>query len=161
MRLSSWSLVSGCHPGASNVVPGRCRLVIDARTTNPELMAQFVEEIERESAHHATVAGAAPATLNTLSDGQPVFCDPDLRGTLRQSAEALGLTHTDLASGAGHDTAFMSRICPSAMVFVPCRGGKSHDPEEWCERGQLAAGAAVLLQAVKAIDGQARDSAKV
>lgn len=149
------------HPGASNVVPGRCRLVIDARTTNPELMAQFVEEIERESAHHATVAGVARATLNTLSDGQPVVCDPDLRGTLRQSAEALRLTHTDLASGAGHDTAFMSRICPSAMVFVPCRGGKSHDPEEWCERGQLAAGAAVLLQAVKAIDGQARDRANV
>jgi N-carbamoyl-L-amino-acid hydrolase len=62
------------------------------------------------------------------------------------------LSATDLASGAGHDAAFMSRICPAAMVFVPCRAGKSHAPEEWAEREAIAAGAAVVLEAVKALD---------
>jgi N-carbamoyl-L-amino-acid hydrolase len=46
----------------------------------------------------------------------------------------------------------MSRICPAAMIFVPCRKGKSHAPEEWSDREQIAAGAAAVLQAVKALD---------
>jgi N-carbamoyl-L-amino-acid hydrolase len=75
-----------------------------------------------------------------------------LRDALRAAARGLGLSATDLASGAGHDAAFMSRICPAAMVFVPCRAGKSHAPEEWAEREAIAAGAAVVLEAVKALD---------
>jgi N-carbamoyl-L-amino-acid hydrolase len=71
---------------------------------------------------------------------------------LRTGAHDLGLGETDLPSGAGHDAAFMSRICPSAMVFVPCRAGKSHAPEEWADREAIAAGAAVIYQAVKALD---------
>jgi N-carbamoyl-L-amino-acid hydrolase len=46
----------------------------------------------------------------------------------------------------------MSRICPAAMVFVPCRAGKSHVPEEWADREAIAAGAAVIYQAVLALD---------
>lgn len=140
------------EPGASNVVPGRCRLVIDARTTNSALTSRFVEAIERESAQHAIAANVKRAPFTTLSDGPPVACHPVLRDMLRESAEGLGLSETDLSSGAGHDAAFMSRMCPSAMLFVPCRSGKSHAPEEWCEREQIAAGAAVLLQTIKAID---------
>ena len=140
------------EPGASNVVPGRCRLVIDARTTDPALTARFVEAIERESAAHAAVARVNRSPLTTLSEGKPVACDPTLREALRQGAHSLGLCETDLASGAGHDAAFMSRICKSAMVFVPCKAGKSHSPEEWSDREQIAAGAAAILQAVKALD---------
>ena len=58
----------------------------------------------------------------------------------------------DLPSGAGHDAAFMGRIARSAMVFVPCRAGKSHAPEEWADREALAAGAAVIYQAVRTLD---------
>ncbi len=140
------------EPGASNVVPGRCRLVIDARTTDPALTTRFVEAVERESAAHAAAARVDRLPLTTLSDGKPVACDPILREALRQGAHSLGLSETDLASGAGHDAAFMSRICKSAMVFVPCKGGKSHSPEEWSDREQIAAGAGVILQAVKALD---------
>jgi N-carbamoyl-L-amino-acid hydrolase len=141
-------------PSASNIVPGRCRLVIDARTTNPALTQRFVESIDRESAAHASAARVARASFATLSDGPPVACDPALRAALRQGAQDLGLSETDLPSGAGHDAAFMSRICPSAMIFVPCRAGKSHAPEEWSDRDQLAAGAAAIYQAVKALDSQ-------
>jgi beta-ureidopropionase / N-carbamoyl-L-amino-acid hydrolase len=139
-------------PGASNVVPGRCRLVIDARTTDLALTERFVEAVERESAEHAAAARVKRAPLNTLSDGKPVICDETVRAAMSQAARELGLKQADLASGAGHDAAFMSRICKSAMLFVPCKGGKSHVPEEWSEREQIAAGAAVILQAVKALD---------
>ena len=140
------------EPGAANVIPGRCRLLIDARTTNPELTRRFVEAIERESEVHAAAARVSRAPLVTLSDAPPAACDPGLRAVVRKSARELGLSEADLASGAGHDTAFMSRICPSAMVFVPCLKGKSHTPEEWADRGAIAAGAAVVLQAIKTLD---------
>ena len=140
------------EPGASNVVPGRCRLVIDARTTNPALTRRFIEALERESAACAAAARVERAPLITLSDGPPVACDPMLREVMRRRARELGLGETDLASGAGHDAAFMSRIGPSAMIFVPCRNGKSHAPEEWADREAIARGAAVVLQAVKALD---------
>jgi N-carbamoyl-L-amino-acid hydrolase len=140
------------EPGASNVVPRRCRLVIDIRTTNPALTERFVSVVDRESAEHAAAASVARTSFLTLSDGPPAACDPALQETLHQAARNLGLTFTEIASGAGHDAAFMTRICPSAMVFVPCRDGKSHTPEEWADRDAIAAGAAVMLQAAKALD---------
>jgi beta-ureidopropionase / N-carbamoyl-L-amino-acid hydrolase len=140
------------EPGASNVIPGRCRMVIDARTSNPALTLRFVDAVDRESAGHAATARVVRASLVTLSDGPPAACDPMLREALRSGAQALGLGATDLASGAGHDAVFMSRICPAAMVFVPCRDGKSHAPEEWADRDAIAAGAAVVLAAVKSLD---------
>lgn len=139
-------------PSASNIVPGRCRLIVDARTTNLALTARFVAALDRESEAAATTARVRRSAFTSLSDGPPVACDPTLQTLLREAAQNLGLTQTGLPSGAGHDAAFMSRICRSAMVFVPCRAGKSHAPEEWADQDAVAAGAAVILQAVKALD---------
>jgi beta-ureidopropionase / N-carbamoyl-L-amino-acid hydrolase len=139
-------------PSASNIVPGRCRLIIDARTTNPALTQRFMATIDRESLAHADAARVTRASFTVLSDSSPVACHPDLRTALRQGTRDLGLGETDLPSGAGHDAGFMSRICPSAMVFVPCRAGKSHAPEEWADREAIAAGAAVIYQAVRVLD---------
>jgi beta-ureidopropionase / N-carbamoyl-L-amino-acid hydrolase len=140
------------EPGASNVVPAKCRMVIDIRTTEPALTEHFIEAIEQESARHAAEARVMRAPLVVLSDGPPAVCDTSLRAALNRSAVELGLRARDLASGAGHDTAFMARICPSAMVFVPCRNGRSHTPEEWADREAIAAGAAVVLEAIKSLD---------
>jgi N-carbamoyl-L-amino-acid hydrolase len=140
------------EPSASNIVPGRARLIIDARTTNPALTQRFVETIDRESLTYAAAARVVRASFETLSDGSPVTCDATLRSALREGARDLGLSYSDLPSGAGHDAVFMSRICPSAMVFVPCRAGKSHAPEEWADRDAIAAGAAVIYQALTATD---------
>lgn len=140
------------EPSASNIVPGRCRLVVDIRSTNPMLTARFVDIVDRESTSHAQAARVRRTSFDTLSDGAPVACDPALQDTLRGVARDLGLSHADLPSGAGHDAALMSRVCPSAMVFVPCRAGKSHAPQEWAERDAIAAGAAVILGAIKILD---------
>jgi beta-ureidopropionase / N-carbamoyl-L-amino-acid hydrolase len=140
------------EPGASNVIPQKCRMVIDVRTTEPGLTERFMESVALESDHHAAAARVRRAPLVTLSDGPPAICDPGLRAALQRSAEKLSLRTCDLASGAGHDTAFMTQICPSAMVFVPCRNGKSHTPEEWADKDGIAAGAAVILSAVKSLD---------
>jgi beta-ureidopropionase / N-carbamoyl-L-amino-acid hydrolase len=140
------------EPSASNIVPGRCRLIIDARSTTPTLIKRFTEVIDAESQAHAAAARVTRASFTIVSDGPPVACDPNLRAALRRGARDLGLGEIDLPSGAGHDAVYMSRICPSAMVFVPCRAGKSHTPEEWADRDAIAAGAAVIYQAVRELD---------
>jgi N-carbamoyl-L-amino-acid hydrolase len=140
------------EPSASNIVPGRCRLVVDIRTTDPMLTTRFEDTLDRDSKSFAQAARVRRTSFDILSDGAPVACDPALRDTLRGAARDLGLRHADLPSGAGHDAALMSRICPSAMVFVPCRAGKSHAPQEWAERDAIAAGAAVIFDAINILD---------
>jgi beta-ureidopropionase / N-carbamoyl-L-amino-acid hydrolase len=140
------------EPNASNVVPGRCRLVIDTRATDPALTTRFADIIDCDTVAYAAAASVRRVAFATLSDAPPVVCASVLREALREGAQKLGLRSCSLASGAGHDAAFMSRICPSAMVFVPSKAGKSHAPEEWTERDELAAGAAVILEALKTLD---------
>jgi N-carbamoyl-L-amino-acid hydrolase len=140
------------EPGAANVVPSKCRMVIDIRATEPDLTERFMEAIARESEHYAAAARVVRAPLVVLSDGPPAICDPGLRTALEHSAEKFNLRSCHLASGAGHDTAFMTHICPSAMIFVPCRNGRSHTPEEWADKDGIAAGASVILNAVKSLD---------
>ncbi|HZZ62273.1 MAG TPA: Zn-dependent hydrolase [Roseiarcus sp.] len=139
-------------PSASNVVPSRCRLIIDARSTSPEMARRFAERIDPESADHARKARVRRTGFTVLSDGPPAACDPGLRAELSHAALRLGLTARELASGAGHDAAFMTRICPAAMIFTPCRAGKSHTPEEWADRDALAAGGSVMFETVRSLD---------
>ena len=140
------------EPGGSNVVPGRARLVIDARSSDPAMTHRFVRHLDEFSTAAAAEFRVERAAFETLSDGPPAACDPRLRGVLTAAAARLDLSVRDIASGAGHDAAFLARVCPAAMVFVPCLRGMSHTPDEWAEPDAVAAGAAVLLEAVRELD---------
>jgi N-carbamoyl-L-amino-acid hydrolase len=140
------------EPNAANVVPGRVRLVIDARAERRATMERFVGRIKSEMPELVTASGVELSGVTTLSDAPPAHGDARLCAALTDAAEQLGFTHRRMTSGAGHDAAHFSRIAPAAMVFTPCRGGRSHCPEEWAEPGEIAAGAATILNAVLAID---------
>jgi len=140
------------EPNAANVVPGRVRLIIDARAEKRPTMQRFVSRITGEMPALVVASGAELCSIATLSDAPPAHGDSGLCAVLMDAAERLGLTHRRMTSGAGHDAAHFSRIAPAAMVFTPCRGGRSHCPEEWAEPGEIAAGAAIILNAVLAID---------
>lgn len=139
-------------PGGSNVVPGRCRLVVDVRSSDPALADRFAAMLDGDSLAAAATARVVRSGMAVLSDGLPAICAPELRAAITESAAALGYSAIDIASGAGHDAAFMAAICPSAMIFIPCLGGMSHTPDEYAEPGELAAGTAVLLETVRRID---------
>lgn len=139
-------------PGASNIVPQEARIVIDARSENRAMVDEFLALLDRETAAFANESRTERAVFSRLSDTNPTACDANLRRLLRDSANALGFTNTEIASGAGHDAAFVARIAPSAMLFIPCRDGKSHAPEEWAEPDALAAGTAVIAEAVLRFD---------
>ncbi|MDC7789090.1 Zn-dependent hydrolase [Rhodoplanes sp. TEM] len=142
-------------PNAVNVVPERARVVVDARAEDGDLLEAFVAEIEAEAARIAAATATTRERCAVLSRATPAACDPALRALLAEGAEALGLASVPLPSGAGHDAAFLSRIAPAAMVFIPCRAGRSHCPEEWAEPAAVAAGAAVMLEAVLRFDARA------
>jgi beta-ureidopropionase / N-carbamoyl-L-amino-acid hydrolase len=82
----------------------------------------------------------------------PTPGDPLLLDVLDAACETAGASHRRMASGAGHDTAFLARVTPAAMIFVPCLGGRSHAPEEFAEADDIALGAAVLFNAVIHLD---------
>jgi N-carbamoyl-L-amino-acid hydrolase len=78
----------------------------------------------------------------------PVPFNKDCVDSVRNAAEAAGYSHRDIVSGAGHDACYISRVAPTAMVFVPCEDGISHNESENAKPEHLAAGCNVLLQAV-------------
>jgi N-carbamoyl-L-amino-acid hydrolase len=139
------------EPGAANVVPSRARLLIDARAEKREDMEQFLLAVERRTKKLA-LNSQTDISAVTISDNMPTPCDGFVLDTLDTAAVAVGARHRRMASGAGHDTAWMARITRAAMIFIPCLGGRSHTPEEFAETADVALGAAVLLEAVKRLD---------
>lgn len=139
-------------PGGSNVIPRSARIVIDARSEDRQLMTEFREMLDAESRSMARAANVERSKLACLSDNQPAACDARLQAVLNKSAMTLALGAKTMASGAGHDMAFISRVAPAAMVFIPCKDGRSHTPEEWATADALAAGTEVLFEAILEVD---------
>jgi N-carbamoyl-L-amino-acid hydrolase len=98
------------------------------------------------------LADGVPARVHEVSTSPPTACDPRLRAILREACDAQKLRCTELPSGAGHDAVYMAKLGPAAMIFIPCREGRSHFADEWSEPGQLSRGAAVLLDAILRCD---------
>ncbi|MGB3338144.1 MAG: Zn-dependent hydrolase [Devosia sp.] len=139
-------------PNAANVVPARVRMLIDARAELRDDMERFVDELDKGVAAIAEKTGVSVSVPRIVSDNQPTPCDAQLLDMLDAACETAGARHRRMASGAGHDTAWMARIAKAAMIFVPCVGGRSHSPDEFATTQDIALGAAVLLDAVLALD---------
>jgi N-carbamoyl-L-amino-acid hydrolase len=139
-------------PGATNVIPKTARIVIDARSEDRRLMEEFRTALDTASRAAAAAANVDRIALKLLSDNDPAACDPHLREVLGRSASLLGYSSKPMASGAGHDMAFIAQIAAASMVFIPCKDGRSHTPEEWAGAEALAAGTQVILEAILRID---------
>jgi N-carbamoyl-L-amino-acid hydrolase len=85
-------------------------------------------------------------------DSPAVKFAPELIECVRRGAEKAGFTSRDIISGAGHDAAYVARVAPTTMIFVPCAGGISHNEAESTSFDECAAGAQVLLNAVLEFD---------
>jgi N-carbamoyl-L-amino-acid hydrolase len=141
-------------PNTANVVPGAARMIIDIRVEQAALAKEFVALLDRARGAFAARANVDRERFALLSQNAPARCDAHLRDLLGRSAANLGYSTKTLASGAGHDAAFLSHIGPSAMLFIPSKDGKSHCPEERSEPAQLAVGAATLFETIRLLDGQ-------
>jgi N-carbamoyl-L-amino-acid hydrolase len=140
-------------PNAPNVVPGEARVVVDLRSDASDALVTWTDRIRALAKQAVAGTKVTLADCRLLSATEPTTCAPALTAHLREAARELGLRQQDIVSGAGHDAAFLSKIAPAAMLFVPSRDGMSHCAEEWTDSDALAKGVAAVLRAVSAFDG--------
>ena len=139
------------RPNSRNVIPGEVFFSIDFR--NPDRAVLETMEAEFAAAAEAVRAEAGVAVeWNRIWESPPVAFDPDCIAAVAEAADTAGLPARRIISGPGHDAAYIARVCPTSMIFVPCKDGISHNEAESTTLEECAAGAQVLLNAVLAYD---------
>lgn len=131
------------EPGAVNSVPCVAALEIDVRDTRVATRDQALEQIEAAASEICQRRGVT-LRMERLNVDPPAICDPTLVETAITICTQLGVSHRKMISRAYHDTLFMAQICPSTMIFIPCREGVSHRPDEFSSPEQIEAGVTVL-----------------
>lgn len=136
-------------PNSRNVIPGEVRMTVDLRNAKDTTLSAMTKDL-KDSAERIARERRVSISLEEVVYFPPSEFAPELVSRVRSAAQQLGLRHRDIVSGAAHDAVYLSRIAPTAMVFVPCEGGISHNEIENARREDLAAGCGVLLNAVLA-----------
>ena len=131
------------EPGAVNSVPCRAYLEIDVRDTQTSTRDAALHDIEM-AVHEICRRRGIVDQLETLNCDPPAHCDPRLVETVTAVCAGLQLPVQRLISRAYHDSLFMAQLCPTAMIFIPCRGGVSHRPDEYSSPEQIRDGVRVL-----------------
>jgi N-carbamoyl-L-amino-acid hydrolase len=139
------------RPNSRNVVPGEVFFCVDLRHPETAVLDQLEAEYQASLAELCDPLGLTVSSTR-IWDQPPVRFDADCVASVRRAAALSGLSAREIVSGAGHDAAYVSRVAPTAMIFVPCRNGVSHNEAEHSSKEQCAAGAQVLLQAVLEYD---------
>jgi beta-ureidopropionase / N-carbamoyl-L-amino-acid hydrolase len=131
------------HPNLVNVVAARATLTVDLRNTD-EAVLTTSERGLRARVDEIAAAERVSASWRSLARFAPVAFAEDVISLVERAAADRGHTAMRLPSGAGHDAQMLARMCPTGMVFVPSRGGVSHNPAEFTEPEHLTAGCQVL-----------------
>jgi N-carbamoyl-L-amino-acid hydrolase len=134
-------------PGAVNSIPSRARIEVDIRDID---QARRDSVLERVLAAGKEIAARRRVKVDTklVNADPPALCDPTVVAALTAACENHGLSFDRMISRAYHDSLFISRIAPVSMVFIPCRGGVSHRPDEYSSPEAIANGTLVLAEAL-------------
>lgn len=139
------------QPGSLTTVPGRVVLGLDVRDIDSERQRELAEALLDDALRIAT-GREIMVTARKLSDQSPVVLHGTVQDILAQAATGLNFSFISMASGASHDAAHIAKQVPTGMVFVPCREGISHAPEEHAEPEHIAQAVDVVVEAFRAID---------
>ncbi|MGE8681075.1 MAG: Zn-dependent hydrolase [Achromobacter marplatensis] len=143
------------HPGSRNVIPGQVRFTADLRHEDEATLTRMDQEWRRVCDDIA-VAHGVQVDLKDVQYFRPTPFDPDLVDKVRQGAARRSLPAMNIVTGAGHDAVYMAAVAPTAMIFVPCKDGISHNEIEDAQPEHLEAGCNVLLDAMVARANAAR-----
>src|SRR6185295_2668860 len=134
-------------PGAFNIIPGSATFVIDMRAPNAGILDTLDEEIQT-SIRAVGQKRKLEVAVETRQRVAPGILDERVIAAVERGAKAAGLGSLRMPSGAIHDALHMATFCPSGMIFVPSKGGKSHCPEEDTPIEEMLHGAHVLARVV-------------
>ena len=141
------------RPGAPNVIPGQVDFTLDVRALDPvrrDATAQAIlDEFDAIAGRRRT-----PVTVELVNDLAGSPCDPDLMKLLGAAALQYGQPDFRLPSGAGHDAMTMAALCPTAMLFIRCREGISHNPAEYVDPADAEIALQVMLGFIDALGEQ-------
>jgi N-carbamoyl-L-amino-acid hydrolase len=138
------------HPGAINVVPGRVEMWVDIRGIDAEDIAATARAVREAAARIADREGTR-IQLETLSTDTPVPMDSDVIRTIEAACRLAGVAYRRMPSGAGHDAMNMAKLAPAGMIFIPCRRGVSHNPDEYAAPEDILTGIDVLTETLAAL----------
>jgi ureidoglycolate amidohydrolase len=140
----------GVHPGAVNSVPSRVTLMLDIRDTEvarrDAIMAALHADIEEIATRRGVTIREEP-----INADQPAISSEHIVQTLAAACEQAGVSSRRMVSRAYHDSSFMARVTPIAMLFIPCRNGVSHRPDEYAAPQAIALGTRVLALTLAAL----------
>jgi ureidoglycolate amidohydrolase len=137
-------------PGAVNSVPARVRLSVDARDTDLRRRDAVVREIEA-TCQAVSDRRRVAIQKEILNADAPAESSPAIVEALSAACAKHGLLFLPMTSRAYHDSLFLSRIAPVAMLFIPCRNGYSHRPDEYASPEDIGRGALILAEALAAL----------
>jgi N-carbamoyl-L-amino-acid hydrolase len=137
-----------------NVIPGEVAFTIDCRSADDAIMNALDKDL-RTAAAEIAARRKVEVTLELIWRKPPTHFDPKLVDAVEHAAKTLGFSHRRITSGAGHDACNLNTRIPTAMVFVPCKDGISHNELEDATQADCAAGANVLMHTVLALAGVA------
>jgi len=132
-------------PGAVNSIPSRVRLETDIRDTDRQRRDSVLTALHDACAEVSQRRGVTIATELVNAD-PPTKCDADILESLEAAAIEAGRSYKRMVARAYHDSSFVAHIAPVAMLFIPCRGGVSHRPDEYASPEWIAGGVDVLAR---------------
>lgn len=138
-------------PGSLTTVPGAVVLGLDVRDIDSERQRELMESLLDDALRIASGREILVAARQ-LSDQSPIVLHGTVQHVLAAAATRQGYSFISMASGASHDSGHVAKQVPTGMVFVPCREGISHSPEEHAESAHLAQAVDVVVDAFRAID---------
>ncbi len=134
-------------PGAVNSIPSRVRMTLDIRDTDQARRDGVMKAIERTSQRISSKRKVS-IQWELVNADAPADCAAEVRAALADSCRADGFPFLEMVSRAYHDSLFISRIAPMGMLFIPCRSGYSHRPDEYAAPEDIARGALVLAESL-------------
>lgn len=140
--------VAQVQPGAINVIPARVDFTLDVRSPEDLVRHAMVRDIAAECEAAAAKRGVT-LSIEPFMDSPATPMDANLVGTFEEAVRSLGHAPLRLPSGAGHDAVAMAGLCPSAMLFVRCKEGISHNPAESITVEDAEIAARVLIETIR------------
>lgn len=148
-RFNTVGTVGECivNPGAMNVVPGDTLVKVDIRGISSDSINRVVEKLY-SNMEKIKEKRKIKSNIEVLSQEKPVKMSQSVVDILKKQCSNLDYSYVEMYSGAGHDAMNMSKLCPTAMIFVPSKNGLSHNPEEFTSMDQIMKGVVLLKDTV-------------
>ncbi len=134
-------------PGSSNVVPKEVRFTIDIRDIDPEKIKAITNKVKEEI--KSLEEGDLEVEIRTEAEEVPVKLDKELANRSEEAVKNLKIPYIRMNSGAGHDAQIFAEKFPSGLLFIPCKDGRSHTPEEFATVEDIALAVEAVVEIIK------------